>query len=205
MKQPSALDYTIIIGTSLIFTVMGLYFIARFNRLFKSSIRNEFLRRNISAFIVIFCISVGMIPLSGSFFYLLDKYGWAWTIAGQFISTAACTLFIYSPARFVIENKNLKKLSFLNHALIILAVIVILTLAVNLLLSYWLYGHDWKIARKYIITSSIYIGAAIGLIFVFIKYLNIERQRKFDQKELELSRLRELKTKAELEDRKSVV
>jgi sensor histidine kinase YesM len=47
--------------------------------------------------------------------------------------------------------------------------------------------------------SSIFLGGVIGLVYAVISYLDIERKRKFDEKELELSRLRELKSKAELD------
>src|SRR4029077_10430582 len=52
---------------------------------------------------------------------------------------------------------------------------------------------------KYVLSNSIYIAAATGLVYGVISYLDIERKRKINEKELELSRLRELKTKAELD------
>ena len=52
---------------------------------------------------------------------------------------------------------------------------------------------------KYSVISSIYLTAAIGIVYAVISYLDLERKRKFDEKELELSRLRELKAKAELD------
>ncbi|MBK7679312.1 MAG: histidine kinase [Chitinophagaceae bacterium] len=54
------------------------------------------------------------------------------------------------------------------------------------------------ILLKYIITNLLYSGAT-GIIYTVINYIDIERHRKLNEKELELSRLRELKTKAELE------
>lgn len=199
MKEPGTLEYALLIGASLLFAGTGLYLLARFQVLFKGIVRNEFLRKNISAFIIILCISAAMSPLSGGFFYLLFRYGWAWTIVGHFISAAASTLLIYNPVKLVVESKRLKQLSFISYNLIIILVLVIMTLAVNLPLSYWIYKNEWAKAQNYVITNSIYIAAATGLVYAVISYLNQERKRKFDEKELELSRLRELKTKAELE------
>lgn len=199
MKPPGVFAYILIISISLIFAGLGLYLLARFNRLFKGSIGNELLRKNLAAFIIIFCISTAMIPMSSGFFYSVEKHGWGWAIIGQFISAAVCTLVIYNPVKLVAENKRLKKLPFVTHSLIIIVVLLVLTVSVNLPIGYFMYGKDWEVVRKYIITSSIYISSATGLVYVVISYLNIERQRKFDQKELELSRLRELKTKAELD------
>jgi LytS/YehU family sensor histidine kinase len=49
------------------------------------------------------------------------------------------------------------------------------------------------------VISSIYLTAAIGIVYAGTSYLELQRKRKFDEKELELSRLRELKSKAELD------
>jgi sensor histidine kinase YesM len=199
MKAPSTLEYILLIVVSLLFAMGGLYMLANFGRLLKGSIKNELLRKNIAAWLIIFCISVAMLPMSGGFFYLLEKHGWGWAIGGQFISATACTLIIYNLVRLVAESRQLKKLSFIKHNLLILVTLVITTLAINIPLSFWIYGKDAKIYLKYVLSNSIYIAAATGLVYGVISYLDIERKRKFNEKELELSRLRELKVKAELD------
>ena len=103
MNPPGLLEYSLLILVSLIFAGVGLYFLANFKLLFKSSVRNELLRKNIVAWLAIFSLSVAMVPLSGGFFVMLQKYGWGWAIGGQFISATACTLFIYNLARLVAE------------------------------------------------------------------------------------------------------
>lgn len=199
MKGPSALEYVLLIAACLIFAGIGLFMLVNFSRLLRTTIKNELLRKNILAWLIIFSFSVAMLPMSGGFFYLLEKYGWVWAIGGQLISATACTLVIYNLVRIVAEHRQLKKLSFIKHNLLILATLVVTTLAINIPLSFWMYGKQTGSFMKYVITNSIYLAAATGLIYGVIRYQNIERQRKFDQKELELSRLRELKTKAELE------
>lgn len=199
MQGPSIFDYIILILVSLIFALAGLYVLANFGRLLRNSIKNELLRKNIVAWMVIFSLSVAMTPMSGGFFYLLEKHGWGWAIGGQFISATLCTLIIFNLARIVAESRHLKKLSFIKHNLLILVTLIITTLAINVPLSYWMFGNDASPYIKYVLTNSIYIAVAAGLVYGVISYLNIERKRKFNEKELELSRLRELKTKAELD------
>ena len=199
MKGPTVLEYALLILTCLLFAGAGLYVLVNFGRLLKQQIRVELIRKNILAWLIIFCFSVAMLPMSGGFFYLLEKYGWGWAIGGQLISATACTLVIYNLVRIVAEKDRLKRLSFFKHNLLILATLIVTTLAINIPLSFWMYGKQTGTFLTYVITNSIYLAAATGLIYTVINYLNIERQRKFDQKELELSRLRELKTKAELE------
>lgn len=89
-------------------------------------------------------------------------------------------------------------MSFLKVQLLIVLTLVIMTLVVNIPLAYVLYGYKVQFL-KFTVISSIYLSVATGLIYAVISYQNLERKRKFDEKELELSRLRELKTKAELD------
>ncbi len=198
MKEPSNLDYAILLTVSLLFAMVGLYLLANFRRIFRGSIKNELLRRNAAAWLIIFCISVGMTPMSGGFFYMLAKFGWFWAIGGQVISATLCTLIIFNVVSAIAENKKLKKLSFLKHKLLILVSLVLMTLAVNIPVTYLFYGGKSQFI-KFSVISSIYLGSATGIVYAIISYLDIERKRKIDEKELELSRLRELKTKAELD------
>ena len=198
MKEPTFLEYGLLIAASLIMSLLGLYLLANFSRLFRGRIKNELLRRNAAAWAVIFCISCGMIPMSGGFFYILSKFGWGWAVGGQFISTTLITLIVFNLARIVAESKRLQKLSFIKHKLLVFATLIITIMAINVPLNYILYGFSTPYL-KYSLVSSIYLGGACGLVYAVIDYLELERKRKFHEKELELSKLRELKAKAELE------
>ncbi|MGB5029525.1 MAG: hypothetical protein WBO38_13570, partial [Chitinophagaceae bacterium] len=109
MKEPTTLEYIILIFSCLLFALAGLYILTNFTRLFKQSVRNELLRKNIVAWLAIFCISTAMLPMSGGFFYMLAKWGWWWSVIGQFISTTATTLVVYNTVRFIAENSRFKK------------------------------------------------------------------------------------------------
>ncbi len=199
MKDPGIIEYASLIAACLAFAVIGLYMLADFRRLLRGTIKNELLRKNIAAWLIIFCISVAMVPMSGGFFYLLEKYGWGWAVGSHFISATACTLIIYNLARIVAENNRLKQLSFIKHTLLMVITLITATLAINIPLNYLMYGKDAQAYLKYVLSNSIYLAAATGIVYGVINYLDIERKRKFSEKELELSRLRELKTKAELD------
>ncbi len=136
--------------------------------------------------------------MSSGFFYLLYLKGWGAVFLLQIIATTADTLFIYNIARYVAENKKIKKLPFFSHKLLVLVVIVVMSLIINGLLTFFAYNHSTQYL-KYSIISSVYLSGATGLIYIVIAYLDVERQRKIDEKKLELSRLRELKSKAELD------
>lgn len=204
MREPTTLEYILLITGSLLFALTGLYLLANFRKLFINRIRNELIRKNVAAWMIIFCFSIAMLPMSGGFFYMLAKWGWLHSIIAEIISATAATLFIYNSVRFVAENYRFKKFSYIWHSLLILFTLVITTVALNTPFGMILYGRDTQYL-KYIILNSVYLSGAIGLVYGVIRYLDIERKRKFDAKELELSRLRELKSKAELDALQSKV
>jgi two-component system LytT family sensor kinase len=198
MKEPTFLVYVGLVACCLLLALAGLYLLANFSRLFRGTIKNELLRKNVAAWLIIFCLSSAMAPMNGGFFYIIAKYGWAWAWLGQLIGTTVLTLFVFNLARYVAEHKKLKQLSFTRHKLLVFGTLIIVTVMVNLPLSYIMYDYQVQYLR-YSVMSSIYLGGATGLVYGVISYLDIERKRKFDEKELELSRLRELKSKAELD------
>lgn len=198
MKEPTLTNYVILVAVSLLMALAGLYLLARFNRLFRGSIKSEWLRRNLAAWLIIFMINGSMSPISGGFFYLLGKYGWLGTIAGHFGSTTVATLIGFNAMWALAGNKKLKQISFIKHKLILFVALILLTALVNVPASYLLFDRNMQYIQ-YTIISSIYVGGAIGIVYALISYLEIERKRKFDEKELELVKLRELKSKAELD------
>jgi sensor histidine kinase YesM len=179
-------------------SLIGLYLLANFRQLFRGRIKNELVRRNVAAWLVIFCISAGITPMSGGFFYVLGKFGWLWAIGSQFISTTLITLIVFNITRIVAENKKLQRLSFLKHKLLVFATLIATILLINVPVNYILYDFSTQYL-KYAVASSIYIGGATGLVYSVIDYLDLERKRKLQEKELELSKMRELKAKAELD------
>lgn len=198
MKEPGFLHYAILVSVCLLMALIGLYLLANFSRLFRGTIRNEFLRRNVAAWLIIFFISAALTPMGGGFTYLVVKYGWWGTIVVEIISTIVATLLGFNTIWAIAENRRLKRLSFVKHKLLLLLAFIIMTLVVNVPATYVLFNYQ-IIYLKYSIISSIYTGGATGLVYAVISYLELERKRKFDEKELELSQLRELKAKAELE------
>ncbi len=198
MKEPGILFYSILILCSLVLALIGLYLLANFGRLLRGTFKNEVVRKNAIAWLVIFCISLAMSPLNGGFFLLVDKHGIMGMFLYHFISTTANTVLVYNIARFVSEYSQKKGMSFFRRIVYIILTIIVMSLLVNVPFAYAMTGYNTQYL-KYSIISTIYISGITGLIYMVISYLDLERKKKFDEKELELSRLRELKTKAELD------
>ena len=142
--------------------------------------------------------------MNGAFFYMLAKFGWIHSIIGHIASTTITTIVVYNLARAIAESQSLKKLSFIKHKSLVILSLIISTLAINVPFSYYLYEGQMQYL-KYAVINSIYLSGATGLVYAVISYLEVERKRKFDAKELELSRMRESKAKAELDALQSKV
>ncbi len=199
MKEPGLLFYAILILTCLLLLLAGLYMLAKFKTLFKRGIKNELLRKNVVVWLIVFLLSGSLSPLGGGYFYLSYKYGFWGMLLVHAVSTTANVLFIYNVANYVAEHKWAKKLSFFKHKVLVIIVVTIMSLLVTIPFANCLYSGKEAQYIKYSYVISIYFGATTGLIYTLISYLDLERKRKFDEKELELTRLRELKAKAELD------
>ncbi|MCB9055949.1 MAG: histidine kinase [Chitinophagales bacterium] len=195
--QLTIFQLIILVFFSLLFAVAGVYLMARFTNLFKKTIKNELLRKNVVAWLIIFCISSAMTPMSGGSLVLLAKWGWGWAIIASVISTTVATLIAYNSVRLIAESKRLKRLGFVLHNAILMVVLIITTLMVHIPTSIIVWGNTQYL--KNTIVGSVYLAGIIGIVYAVINLLDIERKRKFDAKELEVSRLQELKAKAELE------
>lgn len=201
MKEPTPLQYIFIVFCCLCLAVIGLFFLANFGRMFKGRIKNEWLRQNTTAFLVIFFLVNSSAPVSGGFVYAVNKLGWPGFIGMQTLGCLIFTLGPYNICRWLANHKEFRKLSFAAHKLLILGALVISSLIIQVGLVYMVYYKDPNVATflKYNSISIIYTSSAIGLVYAVVNYLNMQQKRKFDEKELELSRLRELKAKAELD------
>lgn len=198
MKSPTVLEYVLLVVACILFAVAGLYLLTRFGNLFKRTIRNEALRKNVAAWLIIFCFVFAMTPMNGQFFYAIKNYGIWVAVAGEILVVTLHALLVFNNARLLAESKFIKQFSFLKQKLSVFAVIVTMTITVSFIVSHFFSeGHSSDI--RYAIVNSAYMGSATGLVYVALSYLELDRKRVADEKELEMSKLRELKTKAELD------
>src|SRR5687767_11905757 len=156
MKEPGFLMYVILVTVCLLCAVIGLYLITNFKVLFKGRIRNEWLRKNVAAFLVIFFLSAAISPLGGGFFYILQKAGLGGVFLWHTIATIANSLIVYNLTVLVAENKRLKRLSFVKHKLLVLLTLIVMGVAVNLPMTYMMYNYETQYLR-FSLMSSIYL------------------------------------------------
>ena len=94
-----------------------LYLLANFGRIFRGKIKNEILRKNAAAWLVIFFLSSAISPLNGVIYLTMAKYGLLGAVLWQICAATVSTVIVFNSTRFVAEDKKLKSLSFVKHKL----------------------------------------------------------------------------------------
>jgi two-component system LytT family sensor kinase len=198
MKPPPFSFLVILVMICLFSALAGLYFLFHFKRIFRKWIRYEWLRQNIVVWLAVFCCFSATAPLSHDFFGILATKGLPHILLTEIIDTTVNVLFVFNSVTIISRSRILQKLSFTKQRIVILLTIVISVGVFNSLLTYITSGYDTE-GLKYSILFSTYLGAITGFVYIMMSYRDMERTRKMQEKELELSRISELKTKAELD------
>ena len=111
-------------------------------------------------------------------------------------------LFVFNISRMVYMYVQ-KRTSFRTRMAIVLCTIVISCMLISIPMNYLgntFVGKGPSFANVELsLLYSFYVGTLAGFIYVTMSYIDLERKRKLDEKELEVSRLQALKTKAELD------
>jgi two-component system LytT family sensor kinase len=198
MKEPNFLFFTVVVAVCLAMAVAGLFFLSRFRTLFRGRIRNELLRQNVVVWLIVFCLIIAVAPMNVELFYLLIREGILYTICVEMISATVNVLFVFNIVRLVAQSESLKKLGFTRHRVLILLTLITATVIFNLPLNY--IGNDFSTKHmKFSVLWSIYMASVTGLVYFIMTNIDAERGRQLKEKELELSRMNELKIKAELD------
>jgi two-component system, LytTR family, sensor kinase len=183
---------------SAIMLVAGLYLLANHDNLFRNRIKNELIRQNIVVWMIGVCLILALTPTNPDFFANTSARNLKKYFLVQLSGVTVIVLFVFNITRAVSRLAWVRKQSFVTRMLVILLTIIICAVAIGIPVNYVANGKTFRNVQ-FAILFNFYSGCITGLIYITTKYLEIERQKKLNEKELELSRLRELKTKAELD------
>lgn len=103
----------------------------------------------------------------------------------------------YNLILYFTENKRFQHLRPAILHIVLFFTIVLTTMILNGAVNYWLNASGRFI--KYSLVWSFYINGFAALIYLFLRQNELEKKKVLFEKELELSRLSQLKTKAELD------
>jgi two-component system, LytTR family, sensor kinase len=178
--------------------VAGLYLLANYKSLFKRHVYNELLRQNLVVWLVGICFILATSPTSPEFYVNASSGNLVRYYLIQLAAVTGMVLFVFNITRYVSELKRVKNTPFRKRMVIIMCTIIVCTIAIGIPVNYLANKGNFN-KLEYTLLFNFYIGCMTGLVYVTMSYVDLERQKKLNEKELELSKLNELKTKAELE------
>lgn len=187
----------LIVIVSTIMLGVAVYLLSIFNRLF-IGIRNKWLRKNLAVLVVGLCFMFSLLSASSEIFMKAAKQGWVTALAIQMLQSTLIVLFVFNVVWVVVQIPSVKKLNFFRHHAVVVLTIVLAAVVIYSVLNYFNHGFQFKELRMTLIFA-LYNAFATGLIYTAINYVDQERKRKLNEKELEVARLTVLKTKAELD------
>jgi len=198
MKYPDFKAVLLLVLFSSLMLVLGLYLLAKFKSLLRRQVKNELLRKNIVVWMIAVCLILAVSPSNSEFYQAMVKGTFLKTILIQITAVTILTVFVFNITLLVLKMKSIQLMSFRMKMTIILFTIVAGTMTCGIFINYLLNGGSFR-NLEFTLVFNFWTGSMTGLVYVTMSYVELERERKMSEKELEVLRLRELKTKAELD------
>lgn len=187
----------LIVVVSTIMLGVAVYLLSIFNRLF-IGIRNKWLRKNLAVLLVGLSFMFSLLSASSEIFMKAAKQGWVTALAVQMLQSTLIILFVFNVTWAVMQIPVVKRLSFFRHHAVVVITIALSSVVIYSSLNYINHDFQFKELRATLVFA-LYNAFATGLIYTAINYVDQERKRKLNEKELEVAQLTVLKTKAELD------
>lgn len=198
MKFPNFTTLAVLILLSTAMLVAGLYLLTKFYTLFRRQIRSEALRRNIVVWMIAVCLTSSVSPFSEEFYKAINTHAILRYYCIELAATTIGVLLVFNISWAISKYLLRKEISFQRRMAIVLFTIIVSTIVIGIPMSY-LANHGTFKQVEYTILYNFYTACICGLVYIAMSYVELGRSKKLSEKELEVSRLRELKTKAELD------
>jgi len=180
------------------FMAIAIYLLSIYKRLF-AGVDNIWLRRNLAVLSVALFMMVAFICLQfPGMMSAPAKKGLVGLLFKKLGQQTLIVFVVFNIVWLVSRIPFISRLSFIKHHAIILFTIVATTVFMYATISY---VDNGKVTEEFHLTIIYaYINAVVaGLIYTAVNYVELARKRKLNEKELEVTRLMALKTKAELD------
>jgi sensor histidine kinase YesM len=199
MKDQILIQVALIFGSTALFAV-AIYLLSIYNRLY-IGVKKSWLRHNLSV------LSIGLLVMCAFLALeipnIIQRFGKAglWGLLfKKVLQSGLIILFVFNVVALVSRITAVKKMSFIKHHAVVFITIVFSALFIYSLVNYVDNGMKINAEEFHGTLIFAYFNSALtGLIYTGFKYVELDRKRKLNEKELELSRLGALKTKAELD------
>ena len=197
MKEPSPILVIIVVVCALVMLLAGLYLLAKFNILFRKQIRYELLRKNLVVWLVALCLFLSVVPFNPSFYAVIQNKMLLHFFMVQVLCITLEVVVIFNATWLILQYAIRKGVVFRKRMAIALCSIIVTATLMSFPIIYIARGNFKEIQTQ--LVYNFYIGCITGLIYITMDYVDADRKRKLSEKELEVLRLQELKTKAELD------
>jgi sensor histidine kinase YesM len=144
------------------------------------------------------CLIFAVSPTKPEFYQAISKGIMLRVFLIQIAAISIMTAFVFNTTLLVLKTKRLQRMSFRKRMGIILFTIILGTMTCGVLINYLFNNGSFKNLDLSLVFN-FWTGCMTGLVYITMSYVDLERQKKMSEKELELSRLQGLKTKAELD------
>lgn len=189
-------QYFLIVG-SVIMLALGMLVLSQLKSLFKP-VKLEWLRVNLVVLLASVCFALAFMAITSEIYVAAARKGVFLAIVLHLSKSLLAVLFVFNITWAVQSVPAIKRLSFVKHHSLLLLTIIASAIIIFSAINFVEHGYRFE-NLKTVITFGFFNACAGGLIYTALKYGEMEGKRKLDEKELELVKLNELKTKAELE------
>jgi len=197
MPHQAYIQILLIVIATILFGV-AILLISVYKRLF-AGIGNLWLRRNLSVILIAIVLMSALITIqSPEIFSKMSTKGAFSVIGKELFKLFIIVFFVYNIVRLISTIPAVKAMSFVKHHTIIVLSIVLSAIFIYAAVHY--VDNGMKFGNLHTVLLYAYFNSVCtGLIYTAISYVELDRKRKLNEKELEVTKLMALKTKAELD------
>lgn len=199
MPQIQILHIVFVLITTTVLLALFIWLLSIYKRLF-SGIPNLWLRRNVTVLLLsILGMSACVVLLSPQMVLEPKNHNIIGILLKELGMMAIIVLFVFNVVWLIGNIDKIKNLPFKHHHAIIVPTIVVATLVIYVIIKYVDEGMKFPDKLPYALIFIYFNAIVAAFIYTAINYVEMQRKRKLSEKELELSQLMALKTKAELD------
>lgn len=201
-RSPWLAHSILIFACTTVFVALFIWLLSIYKRLF-TGISNLWLRRNITVLVLAvtgmsaLLLMAAQISMQGG----SPKGHMIRDLLKELGRVAIIVLFVFNVVWMVSHNRKIKSLSFGWHHAVIVPTIVFSTVLIWVVVIFFATGMKMPAgADLHRVLVFTYFNALVAaFIYTAVNYVEMQRARKLTEKELEVTRLMALKTKAELD------
>jgi two-component system, LytTR family, sensor kinase len=187
----------VIIGSTIVLGA-AIMLLSIYKKLFLG-VKNIWLRRNLAVLLVAILFMTALLFLQSPEVMSSPGKKSVWgLILKQLGVIVIIVSFVFNTVWLVIRIPWVRKLSFIKHHVMVILSIIISGVFIYSVINYVDNGMKFQNLHSTLIFAY-YNCVVTGLIYTAVNYAELERKRKMNEKELEVTRLIALKTKAELD------